>query len=176
MILETSGEESMDWSGLGWKIILCCSLLLGVGAINGLWTQMDYQSWYEALIKPSFSPPPSPIVGLIWSLMYITMGVSVGIIWQIAVKTRGKEQSKRAKTGIALFLVQILVNMIVPIFFFAVQSLTLLLLCVLLNFLLLLGVIRIFYSVHKAAAYILIPFLFWLMYAIVLDSALLLIN
>lgn len=176
MVTPISKSSITEQSGLWWKILFSCLILLGVGAINGLWTQLDYKDWYDALNKPFFSPPPSPIVGLIWSGMYISMGFSIGIIWQIAKKSSLLEQSKRARNGIKIFIMQIIVNMIVPIFFFAFNNLYFLLLSVLLNFILLLLVIRLFYKIKKKAAYILLPYAVWLIYAILLDAGLLILN
>jgi len=176
MSIPNSKPNTVDKNGLWWKILFSCLILLGVGAINGSWTQLDYKDWYNALSKPFFSPPPSPIVGLIWSGMYISMGFSVGIIWQIVKKSPISEQSKRARNGIKIFIIQIIVNMIVPIFFFALNNLYFLLVSVLINFILLLFVICFFYKVHKKSAYILLPYAVWLLYAILLDAGLLILN
>lgn len=162
--------------GLSRKILISCLLLIGVGMINSLWTQMDYKPWYDSLKKPLFSPPSSSLVGVIWTFMYISMGVSVGMVWQIAKSASIPENSRRAKKGIGLFLGQLLINMIVPIFFFATNNLYFLLTSVLINFLLVLGVIRLFYKINKTTAYILVPYAIWLFYAIVLDGSLLVLN
>lgn len=165
-----------DKKGLGWKVLICCLLFIGIGVINSLWTQLDYKPWYVHLMKPIFSPPSSSIVGVIWTVMYISMGFSVGIIWQIAKNSSTSGKSNRAKKGIRLFIIQIVVNMIVPIFFFAFNNLYFLLTAVLINFLLVLILIQRFYKINKTTAYILIPYSVWLLYAIVLDGALLMLN
>lgn len=43
--------------GLWWKTLVSCVMLVGIGAINGLWTLMEYKDWYVSLEKPFFSPP-----------------------------------------------------------------------------------------------------------------------
>lgn len=150
--------------GIWWKVLISSILLVGIGAINGLWTLMDYKEWYASLEKPFFSPPSSQVVGMIWTLFYIIMGVSVGIIWQIA------------KKAIGLFIIQIAVNMIVPIFFFAFHNLYLLLFSVSINLLFVATLIQRFYRINKTAAIILIPYLMWLVYATLLDASLLWLN
>lgn len=169
-------SDSYNQKGLWWKITISCLLLIGVGAINGLWTQMDYKDWYASLNKPFFSPPPSQVVGMIWTVMYITMGISIGIIWQIRQKSNNAEQAARAKSGIRLFVVQIVVNMIVPIFFFAFHNLYLLLFSVIINLILVIILIKRFNNIHKTTAIILIPYLLWLIYATILDAGLLWLN
>src|SRR5690606_15714581 len=135
--------------GLGWRILICCFLFIGIGIINSLWTRLDYKTWYAHLIKPAFSPPSNLIVGMIWTVMYISMGISVGIIWQVAKNSLAAEKSNRAKKGIQLFIVQIIVNMIVPIFFFGFNNLYFLLAAVVTNFLLVLILIQRFYTINK---------------------------
>ena len=162
--------------GIWWKVLISSILLVGIGAINGLWTLMDYKEWYASLEKPFFSPPSSQVVGMIWTLFYIIMGVSVGIIWQIAKKANVEEQSIYAKKAIGLFIIQIAVNMIVPIFFFAFHNLYLLLFSVSINLLFVATLIQRFYRINKTAAIILIPYLMWLVYATLLDASLLWLN
>lgn len=176
MLKNISMPAIYNKNGVRWKIFICCLLFIGVGIINSLWTHLDYKSWYEALKKPLFSPPSSSLVGIIWTLMYISMGFSVGKIWQIAQHSIDPQIAKLAKKGIWLFAIQIMVNMIVPIFFFAVHNLYFLLTAVIVNFFLVLGVVQHFYKVNKNSAYILIPYSVWLLYAIILDSALLILN
>lgn len=162
--------------GLWWKILVSCVMLVGIGAINGLWTLMEYKDWYVSLEKPFFSPPPSSIVGIIWTLMYITMGISTGIIWQIAKFSKIPEESTNAKIGIGIFIIQIVVNMIVPLFFFAFHNLYLLLISVIINLILVYVLIKRYYRVNKTAAFILIPYFLWLVYATILDASLLILN
>lgn len=171
-----SAEEKFDKRGLWSKMIICCLSLISVGFINSLWTRSDYKAWYEGLSKPEFAPFSSAMVGMIWTIMYITMGISIGIIWQIAKKSDSKEISYRATKGIRLFIVQIVVNMIVPIFFFVFNNLNLLLVAVFINFILVLYLIPYFYRLNKTSSFILIPYLVWLLYAIILDGSLLFLN
>ena len=161
---------------LGFKIVICCIILVCIGLINSLWTQLDYKNWYEQLNKPNFTPPSSSLVGMIWTSMYILMGFSVGIIWQIGSDSRNGVKFNEAKRGIQLFIIQLLVNMVVPIFFFAFNNLYFLFAAVLLNFVLVIRIISRFYQINKTSAYILLPYSIWLIYAITLDGSLLILN
>lgn len=171
-----SVSDSYTKKGLWLKILMSCLLLVGVGTLNSLWTQMDYKDWYISLEKPFFSPPSSRIVGMIWTFMYITMGVSTGVIWQVTEKSSSEGQSIYGKKAIRLFVIQIVVNMIVPVFFFAFNNLYLLLMGVIMNLLLVAILIPRFYRINKMAAIILIPYLMWLVYATLLDASLLWLN
>lgn len=48
---------------------------------------MDWSAWYDALAKPSFTPPPATI-GLIWTVLYPIIAVSFGFVFVQAF--RGK--------------------------------------------------------------------------------------
>lgn len=102
------------------------------------------------------------------------MGISTGIIWQIAKFSKIPEESTNAKIGI--FIIQIVVNMIVPLFFFAFHNLYLLLISVIINLILVYVLIKRYYRVNKTAAFILIPYFLWLVYATILDASLLILN
>src|SRR5699024_4019644 len=84
--------------GIWWKIVISCLFLIGIGGINTLWVHdSDYQPWFDALVKPHFiNPEPRWIVGAIWAAMYILMGGSVGIIWQVIAKSRYAIKTKYA--------------------------------------------------------------------------------
>src|SRR5699024_7933186 len=105
-----------------------CILLLGIGYVNSLWTHLDYKPWFNSLTLPSFTAQPRYIIGLIWSAMYILMGGSVGIVWHIAATSRYGIITKFARHGIILFILQIIVNMMVPAFMFGLNNLYLVLL------------------------------------------------
>lgn len=175
MIAEEQLVENEHKSLIG-RILISCVLLIFIGWINSLWRMLDYGTWYEELIKPSFAPSPRWIVGAIWTLMYVTMGVAVGKMWQIVNYTSDLNLKSRAQKGILIFWIQILVNMCVPVFFFYFNDLHLVLLGVIVNLLLLLLIIRSFYQINKFSAYILLPYLVWLIYATLLDVSFVMLN
>lgn len=162
--------------GLSKKIFISVLLLLIVGFINSLWKNLEYHPWYDALAKPVITPSPSWIVGVIWTFMFITLGFAVGHVWNVKSTTSDEELSKQAKFAIGVFIAQVIVNMTVPLFFFWMNNLYYVLFGAIVNLLLVIFLMFQFYHVQKRAAYILIPFLIWLIYAVVLDISFVAIN
>lgn len=175
-VIEMNQDFAQDKAGLKTKIFICCVALVGIGVINSLWTHLNYQEWYHGLSKPIFSPSPRWIVGLLWTIMYITVGIAVGMIWQIAAKSPDEKTKRRAQIGMFIFLIQVLVNMTVPFFFFDLNNLNMVLTGVSINLILAVAMAVSFYPVQRKSSYILIPYLIWLIYATILDAALVVLN
>ena len=90
------------------SVIAFVLLSLAAGAVAGLITK-DSTDIYETLIKPPFAPP-AVVFPVVWTILYILMGVGAGIVWQ--------SPSPRRETGICLFALQLAVNFVWPIIFF----------------------------------------------------------
>src|SRR5690554_5014137 len=69
-------------SGLWWKIVVSSIVFLGLGILSGLCSMNGYEAWYDELNKPFFNPP-AWVFGPAWTILYILMGGSFAIIWQI---------------------------------------------------------------------------------------------
>ena len=98
---------------INWKKILtyAVSLLipLGLGALTGylISGSMDY----AMLNKPPLAPPPF-LFPVAWSLLYLLMGISYGIL-----RTRGL-----ADTAVnTAYFGQLAVNLLWPVFFFVLK-------------------------------------------------------
>lgn len=162
--------------GLAQKILVSCLFLLIVGYINSLWKNFDYHPWYDALIKPIIAPSPAWLVGVIWTVMFITLGVAVGHIWQAKSSTSNEQIQQKAKVALSIFVIQLIVNMTVPSFFFWMNNLNWVLVGATINLLLMILLMYRFYQIKKTAGYLLIPFVIWLIYAVVLDISFVMIN
>jgi len=62
------------------KLIVSLIIPIGLGSIAGIFTTKEIAGWYASLNKPSFNPP-SYLFGLVWTALYILMGVSLFLIW-----------------------------------------------------------------------------------------------
>lgn len=66
---------------------------------------MPFREWYDALLKPAWTPDPSTI-GLIWQILYPIILVTFGIVIVQAVR-------KRIPTRVALpFVINLVANLI----------------------------------------------------------------
>ena len=146
---------------LWWKNILIPVVLGGiVGIIISKF--MDYNN----LEKP-FLAPPGFIFGIVWTILYILMGVSYAIL------DREKLIDKKAKS---IYYLQLIVNLIWPILFFILKNrfLSIIWICILV--VLVIYMISIFYKKNKIAGYLQIPYLLWTIFATYLNIGIYLLN
>jgi tryptophan-rich sensory protein len=96
----------MRWLELAGSIVLC----EGVGLLGGLWTGPEIPGWYRTLTKPTFNPP-GWIFAPVWTTLYLLMAIAAWLILNAP--------SSSARTlGLALFLVQLALNLVWSWIFF----------------------------------------------------------
>lgn len=134
-------------------------ICLGLGTASGLSTASGGGEWYQHLIKPPGNPP-SWLFGPVWSVLYVLMGISLGRVIHL-----------RDGSTIFLFVIQFLLNLAwTPVFFGAHRiGWALVIIFCIWGFLAL--TIWSAEKVDRIAAYLLLPYLFWIMYATYLNAA-----
>ncbi len=125
-------------------------------------------TWYETLNKPAFTPPAS-VFAPAWAILYIFIFISF-VIFLVTKTNEDKTQ------GIALFLAQLIFNMLwSPVFFYwKNMSLSLVIIVLLLSFLL--ATIISFFKISKIAALLLIPYFLWVCFAAYLNYGFMIMN
>lgn len=161
--------------GLWWKILVSAVVCLGLGTLSGLSTMSEIQNWYTTLEKPFFTPP-NWLFGPAWTLLYLLMGGSFGLIWQVAAKGRYPIIVKFAKRGLVIFGIHFVLNLLwTPVFFgFHQVGLALFIILLILAFIIIL--IRHFFRLDRVASFLLIPYLIWVSYATMLNLGILILN
>lgn len=139
-------------------LIISILIPLAVGSLSALIS--GNMSMYSTLNKPSFSPP-SYIFSIIWTLLYILMGISSYIIF-----VSGNTNSAKAlKTyGLQLFF-----NFCWSIIFFGFSQYLLAFLWLIALIILIIIMIQQFYKISPIAAYLQIPYLLWCVLAAYLN-------
>lgn len=143
---------------IGIAVMIC----LLVGFLSSLAVMDSITDWYVTINKPFFTPP-NGVFSPVWIVLYIMMGVSVGIVWN-----RGFHHIW-VKTALYHFLFQLLLNALWSIVFFGLHSIVGGLLVILALFILLIFTFKWFKVVNKTAAYLLIPYILWVAFATVLN-------
>jgi tryptophan-rich sensory protein len=152
------------------KLILCITVCLGLGFLSGYYAGSADTEWYRTLTKPSFQPPPW-LFGPVWTVLYVMIGVSVALIWDDKTASSGQRS-----TALMLFLFQFVLNLIWSPVFFTMHALTgALIITVNLIFMIVLTM-RAFGKINKTAQYLLLPYLFWVCFATVLNGAIVYLN
>ncbi len=142
---------------------------MSVGFISGYATSSSIGGWYSQLNKPFFNPP-NWIFGPVWTVLYILMGISAGIIWSSA-----KKIIERKKELIA-FGIQLFFNFLWSILFFGYQNPTLALIDIILLLVLIIYTIKLFEPINKVSSWLLYPYLGWVSFATILNLSIVLLN
>ena len=135
-----------------------------VGAIVGFITTKFND--YSSLIQPPLAPP-SILFPIVWSILYVLMGVSYGIL----------ESDSLVDSDINfIYCLQLFVNALWSIFFFVFEWRFFAFLWILLLLVLVIIMIIRFYRKNKIAGLLQIPYLLWVAFATYLNFAIWLLN
>ena len=123
--------------------------------------------WYDNLNKPFLSPPDWIFMPM-WTLLYITIFIS--LIFYIYAKSKNKN------SGYIYFAAQIILNILWTPLFFILQNISLALIDIVLLDIFTVLTMRKFYSVSKIAGILLIPYLLWIIFATYLNIGYFILN
>lgn len=161
--------------GIGWKIAILAILFVSLGFLSARYFLGDYQEWYNDLNKPFFYPP-TWILAPIWTIIYILIAGSAGIVWQKVVVSRYPIKIRFAKRGLTIFFVHLLINLSwSPVFFhLRLPGLSVAIILILLALIIIL--IRHFFRIDRVATFLLIPYLVWIIYVAILNISIVILN
>ena len=125
-------------------------------------------SWYNTLVKPSFTPP-AWIFAPAWTIIYIMIFIS--LILYIFKKT---ELDK--KRGYILFFSQLVLNILWSPVFFGLHNIVVAMVIIVLLDILVLFNIKEFLKVSRASGLLLIPYFLWLIFATYLNGGFCILN
>ena len=137
---------------------------LALGGLVGFITSgsMDY----DMLRQPALSPP-AILFPIVWTILYILMGVSFGLLMDKGVL------DDNAKW---IYYIQLFVNLVWPILFFTLKwRLLAFIWIIVLDFLVLTMVVK-FYGKDKIAGLLQVPYLAWVLFATYLNLGVYLLN
>ena len=151
--------EGGSWVALLGFVALC----LGVAAIGGWATSISVGGWYQTLDKPRWTPPDR-VFAPVWTILYLMMAVAGYRVWRGAGVNRGQG-------ALALFGVQLALNLLWSILFFGLQRIGLALLDIVLLWAAIAATAVAFWRIDRLAGIFLLPYLVWVTYAVVLNAA-----
>lgn len=151
-----------------WALVLVPAILLA-GFLSGkLAGSGPDNPWFDALVKPDIYPPPEAF-GIVWSILYVMMGLAFAFVcsaWG----------ARRREAAIAVFLVQLALNLAwSPLFFAGHQIAGALILITVLDVAVLITV-WMFWRIRPIAGLLLLPYLGWLLFATALNWQFLQLN
>jgi tryptophan-rich sensory protein len=124
--------------------------------------------WFDALAKPWFMPP-GWVFPIAWTSLYALMGLALG-------QVLGAPPSPARRAALALFAVQLLLNLSWSPVFFAAHRIDLALAIIVALDAVVIATILAFRRVRPVAALLLLPYPLWLALATALNKAILSLN
>ena len=140
---------------------LWIGLTEAAGILSGLLSRKGIQSFSETVTKPVLSPP-AILFPIVWTILYALMGVGVA---RISLTSPSKERSK----GLNIYIAQLILNFFWSPIFFNANAYGFALLWLLLLWTMVLWMILEFRKKDSIAAYLQIPYLIWLTFAVYLN-------
>lgn len=146
-----------------WKsIVLWVLLSEAVGALSGWLTREATQIYNMTIQKPPLSPPEW-VFPVVWGVLYALMGIGAGLV-------ASEPPSVQRSRGLNLMVAQLVINFFWPLLFFNAQAFGFSLLWLLLLWFLVLWMIIAFRKTVPLAAWLQIPYLLWLTFAVYLNA------
>lgn len=139
-------------------LIIFILIPLAVGSLSAVLS--DNSAAYSTLNKPPLSPPPF-IFPIVWTILYILMGISSYIIYE----SEDPEKNK----ALRLYFIQLFFNFFWSIFFFGFSMYFFAFLWLLVLIILIVLMIYQFHKISPVAAYLQIPYLIWCLFAAYLN-------
>lgn len=153
-------------SFIRWSMFSVPAVLL-LGFASGRLGSAD-DPWFVALTKPAIFPPPVAF-GIVWPILYVMMGFALAIVC-----TAWGARHRRA--AIALFAIQLAVNLAWSPVFFGLHQISIGLAIILALDVLVIATVILFWKVRRTAAFLLLPYLAWILFATVLNWQFLQLN
>lgn len=142
---------------------------LGVGGLSALVTKKSMDI-YKTIKKPPLAPP-SVLFPIVWTGLFILMGVGCALIY---MNREGKE--KETAKALKIYGGSLAVNFLWSVIFFNLRSYWAAFLWLLFLWGLIYATVKQYKKIYPAAAYMQIPYLLWVTFAGYLNGAIALLN
>ena len=139
--------------------LISITIPLAVGGISAFFT-MKGMPYYDMQKKPFFAPP-NALFPIVWSILYILMGISAAKVW--------KSDDPDRTQALKVYALQLAVNFFWSVLFFGLHQYFLAFLWLLLLIFCVGKMIYAFAQTDKTAARLQIPYFLWCCFAAILN-------
>ena len=143
---------------------------LFVGILSALITKGN-MSIYNEITKPPLSPP-GVLFPIVWSVLYILMGVSSAMIYN----SQTTENREIVKSGLTYYIISLVFNFLWSILFFNLRVFAIAVVCLAILLFFIIKTVISYFKVKPLAAYLQIPYILWVAFAGYLNIAITLLN
>jgi len=151
------------------KLFCSITVCLSTGILGSFATRNSITNWYAHLSRPSFTPPDWTF-GVVWPVLYVMMGISAFLIWNMDINRR------QVRVALGVFALQLILNGLWTPIFFGLHLIGVALVEIVMMWAAILLTILTFWKVSKPAALLLLPYILWVSFAVVLNASLFLLN
>ena len=145
------------------SLVISIVIPLLAGGISALITMGSMQD-FAALNKPPLSPP-GWLFPVVWTLLYILMGIASYLVWESKFPTADK------RSALKLYFLQLAFNFLWSIIFFTLGAYELAFLWLAILFVLIIAATLRFWRISAAAGLLMIPYAVWVAFAGYLNLA-----
>ena len=156
------------------KLVIAILIPLLVGGLSAFLTK-DAMMTFNSIKKPALSPPgiAFPIV---WSILYVLMGIASYLIYNLDIKKFSDEQIVLRKNVLVVYGVQLIFNFFWSIIFFKFSMYKFAFAWLVILWILIVIFIKNAIKLNKASAYLMIPYILWITFAGYLNIMIAMLN
>ena len=148
------------------NLLISVAISLGTGLLAAIITGAG-SDFYSSVEMPSLAPP-SWLFPVVWTVLYILMGVSSYLIYEGGCKTK--------KRALSVYGAQLAVNFIWTLVFFNARAFFAAFILIIVLWLLIIAMIASFHKCRPLAAYLQIPYFLWVTFATYLTWSVYVLN
>ena len=128
-------------------------------------TTVFKEPWYSEITLPSFNPP-SWVFGPVWSTLYLLMSLAAWKVWT----------NNFDKKLLKIYFIHLFFNSSWSIVFFGFHQIGLALLNLIIILIFIIILMKEYFIKDKISFYLMVPYASWSSYALVLNSAIFILN
>jgi tryptophan-rich sensory protein len=151
------------------RLIASLALCLGIATLSARVTYPQIPTWYASLLKPWWTPP-NWAFPLVWTVLYVMMAVSLWLLWDRAADTAGR------RSALTFFFLQLVLNAAWSPVFFGLHRPAAALAIIVLLVATIAATILAAWHTQRMAAWLLVPYLAWVLYATSLNLGIVALN
>jgi tryptophan-rich sensory protein len=145
--------DRQSWVSLVPFVVVC----FAAAGIGSLFTARSVNTWYPQLRRPEWTPA-NWIFGPVWTTLYLLMGISAWLVWRSTTWSAGW-------FPLTLFAIQLVLNSLWSVIFFGLRQVGAAFAEVLLLWMMVVATTLAFLPISILAAWLLIPYLGWILFA-----------
>ena len=149
--------------------VISSAVALATGGLSALLTagNMDL---YSRITPPPLAPP-SALFPIVWTVLYILMGISAAMVY-----VKKDEKPKESSRALIIYAINLFLNFFWSIIFFNMQAFLFSFIWLVLLWITVLIMIIEFFRIKPIAGLLQIPYLLWLTFAGYLNFAICILN